>query len=457
MFKQSGKAGAKHTEATIVNIAAGGDAVAREEGKQDTAGRTIFVFGAAPGERVKLKIIEEHPRFARGELLEVLEKSPDRRAPQCTYFGTCGGCDWQHISYETQLKTKQEFIERAFSQTAATIAPIVPSPEQLAYRARTRLHFRREGPHVTLGYFARGSTTIVEIRECPLLQPKLQEALRTIRSQLLADLSGSGTITLLGEDHIAAEFYCDLSVDAQRIAQKIAKKQSQLTLPIGPLGSLSISSPDGQVSQIGADAVPVLREDKPQLSSGKVFSQANPGVNQKLREVVLSLVKESLARRESGTGEDPSTTTNTPRAARVLELYAGAGNMTLPMLQAGAEVLAVEADPEAVKWLRKNTRREFATTCDVRQGEAAAVSKRLAGERFDVIVLDPPRSGAAPTIEVISKLAPAIVYISCDLANLARDVQSLHKKGFSLRKIFSFDMFPQSAHVETVAFLEKTR
>jgi 23S rRNA (uracil1939-C5)-methyltransferase len=326
-------------------------------------------------------------------------------------------------------------VTHAFTASAAEIAQIVPSGGEFSYRARTRLHFRREGPHVTLGYFARGSTTIVEIRECPLLQDRLQEALRIIRTQLLSELTGAGTITLLGEAYIAAEFFCDQPLDADRISKKIQKKQAQLMLPNGPLGSLSLSSTEGQVLQLGAEGVPVLREDKPQLSSGKVFSQANPSVNQKLREVVLSLAG----------GKQ-----------RVLELYAGAGNMTIPLLQSGAKVLAVEADPEAVKWLRKNTRGEFARFCDVREGESAAVAKRLRGETFDVVVLDPPRAGAAPTIETLHHLTSKIVYISCDLANLSRDIQTLQRKGFALRKVFPFDMFPQSAHVETVAFLEKT-
>jgi 23S rRNA (uracil1939-C5)-methyltransferase len=435
MFKQSGRAGPKHTEATIVGLAVGGDAVAREESKLPTAGRTLFVFGAAPNERVKLKIIEEHPRFARAELLEILERSPQRREPPCIYFGRCGGCDWQHLEYQEQLKTKQDFVVHAFASNTVEIAPIVPSRDEFAYRARTRLHFRREGPHVTLGYFARGSTTIVEIRECPLLQPRLQEALRTIRTQLLSELTGAGTITLLGETYIAAEFFCEQPLDADRISKKIQKKQAQLMIPNGPLGSLSLSSTEGQILHLGAEGVPVLREDKPQISSGKVFSQANPGVNQRLREVVLSLAG----------GKH-----------RILELYAGVGNMTIPLLQSGANVVAVEADPEATKWLRKNTRSEFSRACDIREGESAAVAKRLRGEKFDVVVLDPPRAGAAPTIEALHHLTSKIVYISCDLANLSRDIQILQRRGFLLRKVFPFDMFPQSAHVETVAFLEKT-
>jgi 23S rRNA (uracil1939-C5)-methyltransferase len=199
------------------------------------------------------------------------------------------------------------------------------------------------------------------------------------------------------------------------------------------MGSLTVSSSAGTVLQLGTEGVPILREDKGQLASGKVFSQANPSINQKLREVILSLAG----------GKQ-----------RVLELYAGSGNLTLPLLQSGANVLAVEADQEAAKWLRKNTRGEFAVACEVRQGEAAAIAKRLNGEMFDVVVLDPPRAGAAPTIEALPHLTSKIVYISCDLANLSRDVQTLQKKGFALKKIFPFDMFPQSAHIETVALLE---
>lgn len=438
MFKQSGKAGPKLVEATIVGLAQGGDAVAKEEGAAETSGRTLFVFGAAPKEKVRLRIIEERPRFARGEIVEIVTPSPTRRAPLCPLFGKCGGCDWQHLPYEEQASAKEEMVARALTSIApkVEISPMVRAPEEYHYRARTRLHFRREGQKVSLGYFARGSTTIVEVKDCPLLSEPLQKALGNIRGRILTDLTGSGTITLLGETPLAAEIFCEAPLDAQRVSRGVQKKQAQITLPAGPFGAISVSSPQGVALRVGAEGVPILYEEKAPLASGRVFSQANPEVNARLREAVVSLVGEQK---------------------NILELYAGAGNLTLSLLRAGAKVLAVEFEQEASRWLRQNTRADFAMSCDVRQGEAAVVAKRLAekGERFDAVVLDPPRSGAAPVLESIAKLSHHVVYVSCDLSSLARDAQTLLQRGFQLTRALSFDMFPQSAHVETVALFTR--
>ena len=436
-MKQSGRAGPTLVEATIVGLSSNGDAVARQEGGEKD-GRALFVFGAAPGERVRLKVLEERPRFARAELVETLSQSPERVAPECTYFGRCGGCDWQHLHYEAQARHKQENLAHTFAPllSAGQLAPLVQAPRPYGYRAKARLHFRREGARALLGYHARGSATIVDVSSCPVLEPSLQEALKLLRTQVIGDLTGSGSITLLlGERQVACRISCDTALDGQRTERALQKRQKVLVGVDKLFGALSLVAPGMPELRLGADGI-LLGAQEPAVGSGGVFSQANPEVNAKLRAQVLAWI--------GGEGR------------RVLELYAGTGNFSLSLAQGGASVTAVESDPEAVRWLKQNLQGKKGT--EALQGDAAGMTKRLLdrGVRFDAALLDPPRVGAKPTLEPLVRLGPArIVYVSCDPASAARDLEQLVKSGYRCEAVVPFDMFPQSAHLEVATLLEK--
>lgn len=436
-MKRSGQAGPKRVEASIVGLSSSGDAVARQEGGEQE-GRALFVFGAAPGEKVTLKVIEERPRFARAEVVATHTKSPERVEPACAYFGRCGGCDWQHIHEDAQAKYKHDNLAHTFANLlqAGQLAPLVRAPRSYGYRAKARLHFRREGARALLGYHARGSATVVDVNACPVLAPALHEALRLLRAQFLGDLSGTGSVTLLlGERQTACRIVCDTALDGQRTERALQKKQKNLVGTDRPFGALSLVAPGMKEVRFGAEGI-LLGADEPAVASGGVFSQANPEVNALLRAQVLAWI--------GGEGK------------RVLELYAGAGNFSLPLAQSGAAVTAVEADPESARWLKKNLQGNKGT--EALQGDAAGVTKRLAerGARFDAVLLDPPRVGAKPTLEPLVRLEPArIVYVSCDPASAARDVEHLGKSGYRVGAVIPFDMFPQSAHLEVAILLEK--
>lgn len=439
-MKAGGRAGPQRIEATITGLASSGDAVARQEGGGPHEGRALFVFGAVPGERVRVKITEEHPRFAKAELLEVLAPAPERQAPPCVHFGRCGGCDWQQLSYEVQARAKEEQLARALARVLPVerISPLVRSPKTYGYRAKARLHYRREGARVLVGYHARGSATVVNVESCPVLAPGLQEAVEHLRAGLLGDLTGSGVVTLLlGERQVAGRIRCDAALDGQRAEKALQKRQRALVGVEKPFGALALSAPGMQEIRVGAEGI-LLGADDPSIGSGGVFSQANPEVNAQLKAQVSAWA--------GGEGR------------RVLELYAGAGNFSLPLAQSGAAVTAVESDPESARWLKKNL--QGLRGAEAIQGDAAGVTKRLAerGASFEVVVLDPPRVGAGPTMAPLRKLQPGrVVYVSCDPSSAARDLEPLIKAGYQCEAAVPFDMFPQSAHLEVALLLTAPR
>jgi 23S rRNA (uracil1939-C5)-methyltransferase len=381
-------------ELRIESLAAGGDGVAH-----DPQGRVLFVPLTAPGDLVRVHVRVSRKRFARGEVLEILEPGPSRTKPGCSAFPTCGGCAWQHVAYSEQVAAKATIVAEALERIGrlgVTEVPITASPSVWGYRNRARLVQEGDG----LGYRMRRSHSVCVVKKCPVLEPELEAAL----SRELPPWEG--------------------------------EEPREWEIVTGSGGSVRARPVDDEVLP-GVDAVEMqVGDDRLRISQG-VFAQGNAGL---LAPLAQAVVREA-------TGADASTS--------ALELYAGAGLFTLGLARHFDCVWAVESHPGAVADLRVNLERSGATNVDVREGSVEEVLPRLQVHAPDTLVLDPPRAGvSSEALERIQELqARRVVYLSCDPATLARDLGRLRDGGYQLQHVEAFDLFPHTPHVEALATL----
>ena len=403
-------------EATIERIVPGGAGLAHADGQ------TLFVGLAAPGDRVRVRVDRRRGKVAFGEVIEVLEPGPDRVKPPCPYFGPCGGCDFQQLSYDAQLAAKVEILRDCLRRQGGLASPpeipITPSPDPWAYRARAE--WQLDPKRNALGYFARDSRRIVDVEFCPISAPGVQGALTDLR---------------------------------RRMATK--------RLP----GALAEAK---EVRAVAADDAvglwPPEREGRAEVLTSRVageryrydagcFFQANP-------LILEPLVAEAL-RHAPPPSSHPGRTSATPGGApaAAVDLYCGVGLFTLPLARRFGRVIGVETHPVAARYAARNLHDAGLTHARV---EAARVDKWLARRAAALspvafVLLDPPRTGVeAETMAGLLALNPErIAYVSCDPATLARDLKALLAGGYRLEGVAAFDMFPQTHHVEAVAHLTR--
>jgi 23S rRNA (uracil1939-C5)-methyltransferase len=384
-------------ELTLDSLAFGGEAVGR-----DADGRVVFVAGGAPGDRVVVRVVAAKRSFVRAELVRVAAAGGARVAPPCPIVDRCGGCPWQHVSDEAQRAAKQAIVERALGKSGARVEPIVPSPAALGYRTRARMTAR--GGHV--GFAGRKSHEIVDVERCLAMDPLLDAAMQAARRALGASLGEEGAIAGLVRDGIV-----EVALSSGRGADRAALAAVAKAL-------------------VGQAAIARVSVDDPRAPAAG-FAQANAAQNETLRRLVRQAAQADRA--------------------RVLELYAGDGNFTRDLAAVAQGGVAIEGDRPAVARLR-----EVAGDWQIEADAAARTVERLAraGERFDVVVLDPPRAGAADVVAKLAALAPArIVYVSCDPMTLARDLATLASVGYTARVAWPVDMMPQTWHVEVVCLV----
>ncbi|HWR98818.1 MAG TPA: methyltransferase domain-containing protein [Candidatus Methanoperedens sp.] len=423
-------AGTRGTAQTIAieRLAAGGDGVGR------VGGKTVFVPLSAPGDIVAAEIVEERRTFCRARLLRVVTPSPDRAEPSCPHFGTCGGCSWQHLAYPAQLAAKRAIVADALRRIGGLDPPSLPptlaSPLVLGYRHRARLHAVRAGDAVRLGFFRAGSRRIVPIQSCPVLHLALNIALGALAAALRRPRAplAPGTEVRIDTDWEGSTLRLTLHGPGGAALRVPAFLDQALREAAAPAGIAVDTGGDRSLPlRLGPDAGDLV-------TTGATFTQVNLAQNRALVATALDLA-----------GVRPGD--------EVLDLCCGLGNLAVPAAARGARVLGVDLDGEAVRQARDNARRAAVDATFVR-GDAAAGAAALAaeGRRFDLVLLNPPRAGARAACAALTALAPArIVVVSCDPATLARDAAVLAAGGLRLAAAQPLDLFPQTAHVETVA------
>ena len=399
---------------TVDHLAAGGDGVARAPG-----GRVTFVSRTAPGDVAEVEFTTVKRSFARARLIRLIKPSPFRVAPTCEVFrdASCGGCQWQHIAIAEQRNAKQRIVSNALRNHIARgmhLAPLLTPASDFHWRRRARLHWvRHKHGRVTLGFLSPRSRHIVDVARCPQLERSLQEGLTAIRRSIVKNLYGQGQLHLLaghtGDVFLTIEGRHHPKISPELLAPPL------VGIAHGPL-------------QIGR---PVELEPSV-YTTATAFCQASAQGNDELRCTVVEAV---------GPSEGLS----------IVEFYAGNGNLTRALAPQCKRILAIDSAPET-------NATDLAPNVAFRRERAQPAANALIheGERFDIAVLDPPRSGAADLMTLLPKLGPhRIIYVSCDPATLARDIQSLSLSGYRPLTATPIDMMPQTAHVEVVVTLVK--
>jgi 23S rRNA (uracil1939-C5)-methyltransferase len=415
-------------EATVTSLAHGGAGVAHVDHRGER--RAVFVGHVAPGDRVRLSA-DLSSRPARGALLEVLAPGEERVAAACPWVVKCGACDWLHLSSAAQTRWHVEHLRAALPAAWREIPVAVhASPRALGYRVRARVHVKcGRGGRVVAGMHAAKTRDPVEVEACAVMHPTLDRARNEVAT-FFEGATGRGEVQLaLGRDALPVyeiEWAGDLPAAVfGRLERAVGE---------GRLAGARVTVADARRPANVGDPTPWMTgaDGRPlRLASGG-FGQANAEVNASLGKHVASLA------RESG-------------AERAVELYAGAGNLSILLAAEVAELTCVETSREACNAARANLASRGARGKVVETDADAYEWKATT----DLLVLDPPRTGARAVAERLaaSRVAHAI-YVSCDAPTLGRDLQRLEAT-YELRSLATFEMFPGTSHVEMVAHLTR--
>jgi 23S rRNA (uracil1939-C5)-methyltransferase len=381
-------------EVEVERILPGGVGLAHADGK------TVFVALAAPGDRLLIDIERQQGNVFFASIHEILVPSPVRIEPPCPYFGRCGGCDFQQLNYETQLSAKVEIVRDCLHRIAKLeqVPEIAMhrSPDEWRYRARATWQLDREKE--TLGYYERASRRVCDVADCAVLVPELQSTLAAVRSTPWQ------------------EFPSDLK-------------------------HLEIARGEGGVSLTPEFADFHTRELELRVG-GEVYNYNAAAFFQVNQQMLEPLIDYSLKDAHGNSA---------------LDLYCGVGLFTVPLARRFQHVVGIEANPVTSRFARRNLQRAELGNAQVVSGKVGEWlnTTKVKISPTDFVLLDPPRAGAeSVVIKGVLALQPRqISYVSCDPATLARDLKKLIAGGYNLDSIASFDMFPQTHHVETVARL----
>ncbi len=387
----------------IDNLSHDGKGIGRIEGK------TIFVAGAIPGDEVSAYITQEQASFSEATLKEILVASPDRVEPFCELYNQCGGCQLQHASIEAQRRFKTDnfitALKKAVDMRKCKIAPALTS-EDTGYRRRARFVYGRNksNKEANFGFRAKGSVDIIDVPQCPLLTPALNEALTLKREQRIPEASRS------------------------------LKEVTALETPTGVVWSDETTSANYSFS---------LKQQAYQFSlPSDGFIQVNSELNEQMIQQAIDWCQ--LESHHS-----------------VLDLFCGVGNFTLPIASQVAKVVGVEGDAQLIEHAKKNAdanqlgqtqfyKTDLFNDCSGYQW--------FHGEKYDRILLDPGRQGAHQISQILGRLkAEIIVYVSCNAATLIRDLKLLEAQNYQIRKAGFMDMFPHTSHAEVMVQLVKIK
>jgi 23S rRNA (uracil1939-C5)-methyltransferase len=440
---------ARIREVRIEALAQGGDGIARPPGSP-----IVFVEGAAPGDLLRVEIGAPHRRLARGRVLEILEPGPDRREPPCPESGRCGGCGWQHLSDAAQAREVRSLLRTALRRTGGILPESVEVPPTLVpgtplgYRRRARFLLDLAASPPRIGFRRRRSHDVLAMAACPVLEPELDE-LRARLAEALPRLAEALP------DTRRAELQLDLPSPGRATARlSVREAVSHRALEAAAtvieaadtrLVAVRVASP-GRSTGRGER---VVRHRRGPEGAPSAFPAAHPpgAFLQASRAGEEALVSHVLA----------SAAPSLKPGARVLELHAGSGTFTLPLAHSGARVTAVEEEADALEAARQALD-DAALEAELVHGDAArAVEGLLAeGRRFDLCVLDPPRTGAKEVARRLPETgAERVVSISCDAATFARDAALLVAGGYRLERAQALLLFPQTPHFEIVGLLAR--
>lgn len=414
---------------TIERLAYGPAGVGRVDGK------VVFVPGTVPGDEVEVALDEEKKTYATGHVVTLRRPSSQRRPPPCPYVPRCGGCPWQQVAYSEQLRAKEDIVREQMRRIGGIaeppILPIIPSPQEWHYRHRIRL---RTEENARLGFYQASSHELVEIESCLIARESMTAELREARAWLTTLRTTVHRMELITSEPARGVV---LVGNAEGAFHKDDETTCTNFLHAHPAVSGLMLFGRGWRRVWGDPSVSLdLGHDGLMLTvSPGVFTQVNLAGNRMLIRALLELA-------------------DLQAEQRVIELYCGAGNLSLPLAHRARELIGIEQDRIAIADAQVNAARAgLKNTRFVCASALTGVQDLLrSGVRSDVVVLDPPRAGAAEVIDAIPRLgAQKVLFVSCDPATLARDLRRLSTHGYHTRVLQPLDLFPHTYHVETIA------
>jgi 23S rRNA (uracil1939-C5)-methyltransferase len=421
----------KNVQALIESLAFKGYGVARINGK------VIFIPFALTGDKAWIEVVEEKKKYSVGRLIQIVDPSPWRVNPPCLYFEMCGGCQWQHIDDSIQGEFKKEILKDVLKRIGRLreIPPITVLPSPRSYGYRTRIHMRIKGK--TVGYYQEKSHRIVDIKECPIAHSLANQMLRSLR-KVCPSFSNLKEVEInVSPDEDKGVFIFRLPSLDQRSENVLWES---LRNPVTKGVVFAKKEGPSFYGDPSLNFVIPFRQGRDQINlpcriSPGSFSQINLEQNQTLIHTVLQFSEIN-------------------QEGRVLDLYSGVGNFTLPLAIRAKEALGIEENRMAIEDARFNAEKNGIKNCGFIQGRVQDVLMRWKREKPDLIVLDPPRTGCKTILNQVARLNPKkIVYVSCEPATFSRDLRLFSEKGYQLQRLCLLDMFPQTYHMEVLGLL----
>ena len=401
---------------TLTTFTYGGDAMGRLED-----GRAVFVPFGVPGERVRVRLTEDKRNFARGELVEILDLSLKRIEARCVHFGVCGGCHYQHLPYEEQLKAKTDILRDQLMRIGKIENPpvqeMVPSPSPWNYRNHVQFHLTEEGK---LGYVMAQTPNVFAVRECHLPEGSINSFWPQLEFEPETDLE---RVSLRS------------GIDEELMLVLESESPEPPELEIEADVSVTHVFEQNTVVIAGNDYLTIRVSDRDFRVSAASFFQVNTAMVPKMVEHLLTYLPVSL-----------STT--------VLDVYCGVGLFSAFLAPKCKQVIGIESSPSACEDFTFNLD-EFENV-ELYEGLAEDVIPHLE-VKPDIVLVDPPRAGLEKrVVDGILMMNPKVIaYVSCDPSTLARDAARLIHGGYKLKQVIPFDLFPQTFHIESISFFEK--
>ncbi|KAA0469506.1 23S rRNA (uracil(1939)-C(5))-methyltransferase RlmD [Klebsiella aerogenes] len=412
---------------TVNDLDPFGQGVARHQGK------ALFIPGLLPQEQAEVVLVEDKKQYARAQVKRRLNDSPQRVAPRCPHFGVCGGCQQQHASIELQQQSKRAALSRLMKRDVDDI--IAAEPWGYRRRARLSLNYQPKTQQLQMGFRKANSSEIIDVVQCPVLVPQLEALLPAVRECLtsLQSQRQLGHVELVQADNgplMVLRHTAALTAADKEKLERFSQTHG-LSLYLAPQSEI--------LEHIRGDEPWYTSDGLRLVFSPRDFIQVNDGVNQKMVRTALAWL-------------------DIQPQDRVLDLFCGMGNFTLPLAKAAASVVGVEGVPALVAKGRENAAlNELQNVTFFHENlEEDVTQQAWAKHGFDKILLDPARAGAPGVMAHIIKLAPRrMVYVSCNPATLARDSEALLQAGYRIQRLAMLDMFPHTGHLESIVLFER--
>jgi 23S rRNA (uracil1939-C5)-methyltransferase len=412
---------------TLTTLTYGGDAMGRLDDQ-----RAVFVPFGLPGERVRIRLTEEKRNFARGEIVEILAKSPQRIAPRCIHFGVCGGCHYQHLPYEEQLKAKKEILRDQLRRIGKIENPpvqdTIPSPSPWNYRNHVQFHLTDDGK---LGYIRAQSPTVFAISECHLPEGSINAFWPQLEFEAESEI-----------ERVAV--HSGANEELMLVLESESPVPPELEIEAGI--SIAHVYDENTIVIAGNDHVDIRVLEREFRVSAASFFQVNTGMAEKMVQHLLASLPVSLS-------------------STILDVYCGVGLFSAFLAPTCERIIGVESSASACEDFAFNLD-EFENV-ELYEGLAEDILPALVGRNAPpafggvanptYVIVDPPRSGLEkPVLDSIVQLSPKLIaYVSCDPSTLARDAARLINGGYKLKQVTPFDLFPQTYHIESISLFER--